>query len=71
MARLLDVAGETLRPVLITALHSGLRRGQLFALTWQDTHFKQEVIRAVQTNSGKPREIPMSETLRATLQRLP
>jgi integrase len=71
MARLLDVADETLRPVLITALHSGLRRGELFALTWQDIDFKHGVIRVVQTKSGKPREIPMSETLRATLQHLP
>jgi integrase len=36
IARLLDVAGETLHPVLITALHTGLRRGELFHLIWQD-----------------------------------
>lgn len=70
-ARLLRVADEDLRPLLITALHTGLRRGELFALTWQDVDFQQGVIRVVQSKSGKPREIPMTETLRETLQHLP
>src|SRR5215510_5812184 len=65
IARLLDVADETLRPVLITALHTGLRRGELFHLTWQDIDFKQGVVRVLQSKTGKPRDIPMSATLRA------
>jgi integrase len=71
IACLLDVADETLRPVLITALHTGLRRGELFHLTWQDIDFKQGVIRVLQSKNGKPRDIPMSATLRATLHLLP
>src|SRR5262245_31977077 len=70
-ARLLEVADDELRHLLITALQTGLRRGELFHLTWQDIDFKQGVIRVVQTKSGKPREIPMSDTLRETLQHLP
>jgi integrase len=37
MDRLLTVADEQLRPILITALHTGLRRGELFRLTWQES----------------------------------
>jgi integrase len=33
MARLLDIADDVLSSVLITALYTGLRRGELFALT--------------------------------------
>jgi integrase len=71
IAGLLDVADEILRPVLITALHTGLRRGELFHLTWQDIDFKHGVIRVLQSKNGKPRELPMSNTLRSMLQQLP
>jgi integrase len=71
MARLLDIADDVLFPVLITALHTGLRRGELFALTWQDIDFKLGVIRVVHTKNGERREIPMTDTLRTTLHHLP
>lgn len=70
MDRLLARADEVLSPVLITALHTGLRRGELFHLTWQDIDFKLSVIRVIQNKNGERREIPMTNTLRATLQRL-
>ena len=69
--RLLAVADESLRALLITALHTGLRRGELFHLTWPDVDFKQSIISVVHTKNGERREIPMTATLRATLQRLP
>jgi integrase len=69
--RLLGVADESLKPLLITALHTGFRRGELFHLTWHDVDFKQGIIRVVHTKNGERREILMSATLRETLQRLP
>jgi integrase len=69
--RLLSAADEILRPLLIVALHTGLRRSELFALTWQDVDVKQGVIRVVYTKNGERREIPMTDTLLATVQQLP
>jgi integrase len=69
--RLLAVVDEMLKPILVTALHAGLRRGELFSLCWEDLDFKNGVIRVVDTKNGDRREIPMSETLRNTLQRIP
>jgi integrase len=71
MERLLAVADEALRPVLITALHTGLRRSELFGLTWQDVDFKQGLMRVLHTKNGERRDIPMTDTLRGTLQHLP
>jgi integrase len=71
MDRLRARSDEVLSPLLITALHTGFRRGELFHLTWQDVDFKLGVIRVLQTKNGERREIPMTNTLRATLQQLP
>jgi integrase len=69
--QLIDIADDVLSPILITALHTGLRRGELFALTWQDVDLKVGVIRVVHAKNGERRELPMTETLRVTLQHLP
>jgi integrase len=71
ITRLLDAADGILRPLLVVALHTGLGRGELFSLTWQDVDVKQGVIRVLHTKNGERREIPMTDTLRATLQQLP
>jgi len=44
---------------------------KLFALTWQDIDVKQGVIRVLHTKNGERREVPRTDTLRATLQPLP
>jgi integrase len=69
--RLSMVADDILRPLLTAALHTGLRRGELFALTWKDIDFKLRIIRVLHTKNGDRREIPMTDTLRETLRRLP
>jgi integrase len=71
IGQLLDCADDVLSPVLITALHTGLRRGELFALTWQDVDFTLGMVRVVHAKNGERREIPMTNTLRGTLQQLP
>ena len=49
------------------ALHTGLRRGEMFALTWHDVDFSLGIIRVLHTKNGERREIPMSHTLRGTI----
>jgi integrase len=43
----------------------------MFALTWPEVDFRHGVVRVLHTKNGECREIPMSRTLRATLEQLP
>ncbi len=56
-----------LRPLLITALHTGMRRGEMLALTWRDIDLKAKLIRVEKSKNGEKRSIPMSRTLQETL----
>ena len=56
-----------LRPLVTTALHTGMRRGELLALTWKDVDFKARLIRVEKSKNGEKRSIPMSRTLQETL----
>ncbi len=68
---LLQVAPGHLRPILITALETGMRRGEIMKLKWSDVDMKAGMIFVAETKTGRPRHIPMSSRLRATLGRLP
>ena len=71
IAALLEAASPGFRPVAITALHSGMRRGELLNLKWLDVDFKNRIITIQKSKSGKKRTIPMDRTLYETLRDLP
>ena len=56
-----------LRPLLITALHTGMRRGEILALTWKDVDFPKRLVRVERSKNGEKRSIPLSQTLRDAL----
>ncbi len=69
--RLLGAASESFRPILLTALHSGMRRGEILNLKWADVDFKNSIITVQESKSGKKRMLPMDDTLCETLGVLP
>jgi integrase len=54
-----------LRPILICALDTGMRRGELFKLVWSDVDFDNKLItiRAFNTKTMRQRQIGMTERL--------
>jgi integrase len=58
---------EWLRPLLITALHTGMRRGEILELTWKDIDFPRRLLRVERSKNGEKRSIPLSQTLHDTL----
>lgn len=69
--RLIAAAAPHLRPIIIFALNTGCRRGEILNLTWDRVDLRHGFIYLTETKSGKAREIPINQTLRAVLEKLP
>ncbi len=63
--RLLQNTAPHLRPVIITALHTGMRKSELLSLKWDNVDFDKGIItlEASNTKSRKMRYIKMNRTL--------
>ena len=68
--RLLEESSEHLKPIILTALYSGLRRGEVLSLKWNQIDFSRRTIRAEKTKSCKIRIIPINNLLFQELTRL-
>lgn len=69
--RLFEASAEFLRPVLLAALETGMRQGEILSLKWKDVDLEQETISVRNTKSRKLREIPLHPELKEALARLP
>lgn len=76
VGKLLDAAeGTYIYPILVTALHTGMRRAELFNLQWPDVDFSQSTI-TIQgkadwhTKNYKARTMQMTPVLESTLHEL-
>ena len=63
MSRLVDAASDHLRPILIVALSTGMRRGEILSLRWADVHVRENYIHIEKTKSGKPRNVPLNRRI--------
>jgi integrase len=61
-----------LRPILICALDTGMRRGEIFGLRWSDLDFEERVltIRAFNTKTMKERQVSLTTRLAIELDKL-
>ena len=65
--QLLDAANERLKSILIVALSTGMRRGEIFDLRWNDVDFDKHFIFIKETKSGVPRKVPMNSLVANTI----
>lgn len=68
-ARLLKASPDYLRPMLITAIHSGLRRSEIMNLEWSNVNIEARRIgvEAESAKSGRRRSVPLNALLHAAL----
>jgi integrase len=62
--KLLQACAEHLRPIVIAAIDTGMRRGELLALRWRDVNFDDGVITIQGFNTKTMKERQVSITLR-------
>lgn len=71
MRRLVEAADPEIKPVLIIALSTGMRRNEILDLKWQNVHFKEKYIFIEYSKSGKTRRVPMNDLIVETLKNVP
>ena len=67
---LLNYCPSHLKPLIIMALNTGMRRGEIFNLKWEQVDLKHGFVLLDVTKNGDRREIPINRTLRETLETL-
>jgi integrase len=70
ICRLIDCARPILKPIIITAISTGMRLGEILNLKWQEVDFEHGFIRVTKSKNGKARDIPINSYLEETLKGL-
>ncbi len=67
IGRLLEAAGGTLRKIVLIALNTGLRKGEILSLRWNQVNFEEGIISFARTKSAKYFRVPMNQVVRDIL----
>jgi site-specific recombinase XerD len=65
--RLLGVSPCWLRELVVFALHSGMRLGEILALTWTGVDLFRRTVTVFRSKNGERRTVPMNQTVIALL----
>lgn len=70
IARLIESCGLHLRPIVVIAINTGMRKSEIFGLRWEDINFNEQMIQLLKTKNNKIRNIPMNTVVLGTLKAL-
>jgi len=60
---LMAVLPPYLQPLVVVALHTGMRWGELAKLEWRDLDFNTRSVAVTEAKSGEGRHIPMNQVV--------
>jgi len=63
IAKLLTASTEYSKPIVLTAIHTGMRIGEILSLKWDQVNLQDRVITILHSKNGKARKIPIDDTL--------
>ncbi len=69
--QLLAACSERMKPIVLCGLHTGMRRGEILGLKWEDVDLDQGLLRVRLTKNKKTRYIPINPVVRELLKSLP
>lgn len=68
--KLLANCNERVKPIVILALYTGMRRGEILKLKWRDIDLNNKNIHLADTKNGESRDIPINNTVLDTLNKI-
>ena len=68
--KLLRNCSGYLKPIVIVALNTGMRKGEILSLKWHDIDFRHGVINIYHTKNNEKREVPINEMVKTALVRV-
>jgi len=68
--KLYKAASDHLKPILHTAIETGMRKGEILNLKWDNIDFENNYIYVENSKNNESRSIPISTFLKITLQKL-
>lgn len=69
--RLLHTAGYPMRELIVIAIETSMRLGELLNLCWRHVNLQRRVVLILDTKNGEPRKVPLSTRAYKTLKRMP
>jgi len=67
---LVEASGNSLGPVVIVALNTGMRKSEILELHWENVDFDRNFIRVKRSKNNRSRKIPMNSLVKDELMRL-
>lgn len=69
--RLIEAAAPHFKPLIIVAINTGMRRGELLDLQWEQVDLQSWTITVEHSKNGRVRHIPINKTALEALSKLP
>jgi len=67
LKKLIECCDDALKPVIVLAVNTGMRKAEIQNLKWRDVNFHVGFIALHHTKNGQSRKVPLNRTAKAAL----